>query len=125
MARPCSAITVVVVDDDLSFRTGLAANLADDGHTVRDYGDPQEVPAEVLRAADVVLTDYQMAAIDGLTFADGVHALRPEAAIVLTTAYWTVEIEAAVAGRDFLRLCRKPVDYDDLHTLLHDLVAGC
>jgi DNA-binding NtrC family response regulator len=108
-----------VVDDDLSFRSGLAANLADDGHEVSEYDDPQEVPAEALAEADVVVTDYQMAAIDGLTFADAVHALRPEALIVLATAYWTVEIEAAVAVRDFLHLCRKPMTYEELHHLLH------
>ena len=70
------------------------------------------------------MTDYQMAEIDGLTFADDVHAAQPEAAIVLATAYWTVEIEAAVAARDFLQLCRKPIDYDDLHALLHRLASG-
>jgi len=117
----CNAIRIVVVDDDMSFRSGLAANLADDGHAVSEYGDPQDVPPDVIRTADIVLTDFQMGAINGLTFADRVHALHPEAAIVLTTAYWTVEIETAVAARPFLQLCRKPVDYDELHALVHEL----
>jgi DNA-binding NtrC family response regulator len=120
---PCNDITIVVVDDDIAFRSGLAANLADDGHVVAEYGDPQDVPVDVLGAARVVVTDYQMAAIDGLTFADRVHALRPETAIVLATAYWTIEIEAAVAERNFVRLCRKPVDYEELHTLVHEITA--
>lgn len=124
MSLPCSAIAVVVVDDDASFRSGLAANLEDDGHVVGQYADPQDVPAEAMRAARVVVTDYQMAAIDGLTFADQVHAAWPETAIVLATSYWTVEIEAAVSARDFLQLCRKPMDYDELHELVHRL-AGC
>jgi DNA-binding NtrC family response regulator len=92
MAQPCNAIHVVVVDDDVAFRT-----------------------------AHVVLTDYQMASIDGLKFADAVHDIRPETTIVLTTAYWTVEIETAVALRPFVQLCRKPVDYDELHELVHQL----
>jgi DNA-binding NtrC family response regulator len=91
---------------------------------VSQYADPQEVPADVLREAHVVLTDYQMAASDGLTFADSVHAICPGAAIVLTTAYWTVEIEAAVAVRGFVQLCRKPVDYEELHALVHPLAGG-
>ena len=124
MSPPCSAIRVVVVDDDASFRTGLGANLVDDGHPVSEYDDPQKVPADVIRSVDVVLTDYQMGPVDGLMFADSVHAQRPEAVIILTTAYWTVEIETAVATRPFLQLCRKPVDYDELHELVHQAVSA-
>jgi DNA-binding NtrC family response regulator len=112
-----------VVDDDAAFRIGLAENLMDDGHAVSAHDDPERVPPEALRAADVIVTDYQMGATDGLSFADRVHAARPEAAFVLATAYWTVEIEAAVAARAFVHLCRKPMDYDELHALVHRLAA--
>jgi DNA-binding NtrC family response regulator len=124
VSPPCSGVTVVVVDDDPSFRSGLAANLEDDGHAVRQYDDPRAVPPEVLHDARIVVTDYQMADIDGLTFADNVHAVRPEVAIVLATAYWTVEMEALVAARRFIRLCRKPIDYDEIHALVHVLAAA-
>jgi DNA-binding NtrC family response regulator len=124
VSPPCSAIVVVVVDDDASFRSGVAANLEDDGHVVLQYDDPRKVPPAELAAAHVVVTDYQMAEIDGLTFADSVHAVRPDAAIVLATAYWTVEIEATVAARGFVQLCRKPMDYDDLHELVHRLARA-
>jgi len=123
VSLPCSAIGVVVVDDDQSFRDGLAANLEDDGHRVDVYTDPREVPPETVRAAQVVVTDYQMAEVDGLTFADTVHAIKPEISVVLATAYWTVEIETAVVARRFVRLCRKPMDYDELHALIHE-IAG-
>jgi two-component system response regulator AtoC len=124
-SRPCSGITVVVVDDDASFRSGVAANLDDDGHVVHEYEDPREVPADSLETADVVVSDYQMAEVDGITFADDVHARRPDLSVVLATAYWTVEIEAEVAARrGFVRLCRKPVDYDELHLLVHELAAA-
>ncbi len=119
MSRPCSAIAVVVVDDDESFRSGLAANLEDDGHVVHQYEDPRDVPTGILDTVDVVLSDYQMAEIDGITFADDVHARRSDVSVVLTTAYWTVEMEAEIAARPFIRLCRKPVDYDELHALAH------
>ena len=118
-SAPCSAITVVVVDDDASFRSGVAANLEDDGHLVYQYEDPRDVPTSSLDAAHVVVSDYQMAEVDGITFAEQVHARRPDVSIVLATAYWTVEMEAEVAARPFIRLCRKPVDYDELHALVH------
>ncbi len=122
---PCNAIVVVVVDDDDAFRSGVAANLEDDGHLVHQYEDPRDVPSTTLDAATLVLSDYQMIEVDGVTFADTVHAHRPDLHIVLATAYWTVEMEAEVAARSaFMRLCRKPVDYDDLHKLVHDLVGA-
>jgi len=124
VSLPCSAIAVVVVDDDASFRSALAAILEDDGHVVGQYGDPQDVQPDVLLAAQVVVIGYQIATINVLSFAERVHAARPETAIVLVTAYWTVEIEAEVAARDFLELCRKPMDYDELHALVHQLVGG-
>lgn len=110
-----------MVDDDASFRLGLAANLADDGHTVAEFSDPADAPRAVLEQARIVVTDYQMADIDGLTFADSVHASAPRTVIVLATAYWSVEIEAEIAARAYVSLCRKPLDYDELHQLLHRL----
>ncbi len=121
----CETVTVLVVDDDDSFRSGVAANLEDDGHLVYQFEDPRDVPPTALDAAHVVVSDYQMAEIDGITFADGVHARRPELQVVLATAYWTVEMEAEVAARSsYVRLCRKPMDYDDLHQLVHALIAA-
>ncbi len=123
-SRPCSAIAVVVVDDDASFRSGVTANLEDDGHRVLAYADPRDVPPSSVAAADVVVSDYQMGEVDGVTFADGVHRERAEINVVLATAYWTVEMEAEVAARRaYVRLIRKPVDYDELHALVHQLAA--
>jgi DNA-binding NtrC family response regulator len=124
VSPPCNAITVVVVDDDDSFRSGVAANLEDDGHVVLQYEDPRDVPPGTLEAAHVVVSDYQIADVDGISFADAVHTQRPDLSIVLATAYWTVDMEAEVtARRAFLRLCRKPLDYEDLHALVHELAS--
>jgi DNA-binding NtrC family response regulator len=120
---PCDAIAVVIVDDDASFRSGLAANLADDGHVVFQYDHPRVVPRERLAATHVLLADYDMGDVDGMTFADRVHRARPEVAIILITAYWTAEVEAAAASRPFLHLCRKPVDYEVLHDRVHELAV--
>ena len=126
-ARECSDVHVIVVDDDESFRTGLAANLAGDGHVVCAYAAPAEVPdIRALGRVQIVLTDYQMAGSDGLRFADAVHQAHPNLPVVLVTAYWTRDLEAEIETRTFLRLCRKPIDYDELHGLLHEFVSnGC
>jgi DNA-binding NtrC family response regulator len=125
VARECSEVRVIVVDDDEGFRTGLAANLVDDGHVVRAYAIPAEMPdTRIPGDVQIIVIDYQMAGCDGLRFADAVHEANPGLPVVLVTAYWTRDLEVEIQARSFLSLCRKPVYYDELHALLHELVSN-
>ena len=120
----CGGVVVLLVDDDESFRTGVAANLLDDGHVVYQCADPADVTSEQIAAANVVVTDFHMANTDGITFADDVHRSRAQLMVLLVTAYWTVEVEAAAATRPYVDLRRKPMDYDDLHARIHELAVA-
>lgn len=121
--RPCSEIAIVLIDDEEAFRTGLAGILRDDGHEVREY-DVTELPAEPEPGpVALLITDYHMPGRDGLAVADAFHTTHPDVPIVLLTAHATRALEAEVAARDFVCLLPKPVDYDELHALLHRLAA--
>jgi len=110
----------LLVDDEDAFRLGLGANLEDDGHAVVQYAEPAAVAANVATVvADVAVLDYEMPGMNGLTLADALHAAHPRLAVLLVTAYWTPEVEQEVAGRPFMQLERKPVDYDTLHQAVH------
>ena len=115
--RACSAIRIVVVDDEDTFRIALAENLRDDGHPVEECRDPLAVGR--LEDADVVVTDYEMDTMTGLAFADLVHAARPCIEVVLVTAHYSQDLACALAERPFVRLHHKPVDYDALHDQVH------
>jgi DNA-binding NtrC family response regulator len=123
MAR-CQDIVVVLVDDDATYRDGVATNLADDGHVVHQCASPVEVTSAQLDAAHVVVTDFHMADVNGITFADELHRARATLAILLVTAYWTVEVETAAVLRPYLELERKPVDYEALHARIHALATA-
>ena len=73
----CSAIGVLLVDDDVLFRTSLAEMLRDDGHVVWDYDAPADVP-EPSAGPDpaVLVSDYDMPGKSGIAFADELHARR-------------------------------------------------
>jgi len=121
-ARSCGEIIVLVVDDDENFRNAVADNLRDDGHPVLESDAPSRLPPLArLEQVALVVTDYQMPASDGLAFADAFHAAHPDVPIVLVSAQWTSDLRIQTAARSFLRVLRKPVDYDDLHALLHQL----
>jgi two-component system response regulator FlrC len=120
----CRDIAVLIVDDDASFRSGVADNLADDGHVVYHHATPAVTDTEHLDAADVVVTHYYMREADGITFADKIQRARGGVPVLLVTAYWTVEVEAAAAMRPHVHLCRRPIDYDDLHERIHSVALG-
>jgi DNA-binding NtrC family response regulator len=123
-ARPCGEIIVLVVDDDDGFRSAVVDNLRDDGHPVLECQDPSEVPPLAgLNQVALVVTDYHMPVIDGLAFADAFHAVHPGVPVVLVSAQWTPDVTTQATTRGFMRVLHKPIDYDDLHTLLHQLLC--
>jgi DNA-binding response OmpR family regulator len=111
-------MTVLLIDDDEDFRHACAAMLREDGHTVQEYPRSDDVPPAILGDADVVVTDYQLPGQSGLTFAERVRGTHPTLPILLLTAYWSHHLEGEALGRGFL-LRRKPIPYEELHTLIH------
>ena len=112
--RPrCREIPILLVDDDPSFRLGLAGVLGDDGHEVFVDAFPGEVPEDGrLRGVTLLITDYDMPGENGVAFADRFHASRPDVPVVLVTAYRTHAIAALAAARPFLTALSKPIDYE-------------
>lgn len=123
-ALPCERIRVLLVDDDETFRESLAGILRDDGHAVLDYPSPGELPPlGRLRDVEVLITDFSMPERDGLSLADELHARYPAIPVIMVTAYRTPGIELRAAARDFVKVVNKPVQYEDLHSLVHRLAA--
>jgi DNA-binding response OmpR family regulator len=113
---------VILLDDDDDFRLALAANLSDDGYSVRHYARPADVPPLLLEeAVTILILDFEMNGEDGLSFADRFHAFHPDVPVVMLTAYWSDFLDREIGARDFIVLRRKPVDYEELARLLPPL----
>jgi DNA-binding NtrC family response regulator len=128
--RPCSTSsypaaagprgTVLLLDDDESFRNALAENLRDDGYNVAEYTTAHEVPPlAALGAVRALVTDYDMPGTNGLIFADMFHAAYPNVPVIMVTSACTKSLKAQAAARDFVSLLRKPIEYGQLYHLLH------
>jgi two-component system nitrogen regulation response regulator GlnG len=116
---------LLLLDDDDTFRTALAEHLRDDGHLVWDSAAPLTLPPpDKLDEVELVVTDYHMPGETGLQFADRLHQVHPRVPVVILTAETTAHLENAVAVRDHLVLCHKPVEYEALHRLILDLIAA-
>ncbi len=107
---------VLVVDDDGALRQALCETLDGAGYHVSGHRDGSEALAELQRCnnVDLILTDVQMQPMDGLVLLSEVHKRFPGIAVLLMTAFASVEhaVKAVKAGaEDYLV---KPFDSDEL-----------
>jgi DNA-binding NarL/FixJ family response regulator len=88
---------VLVVDDTDHVRAMLVDMLELDGFDViaqASSGD-DAIAHAVADSPDVIVMDYKMPGMDGLTAARKIRATRPSQAIILYTAYLDAELEKA------------------------------
>lgn len=116
---------MLLVDDDEMFREALGELLRADGHEVLSVGSVEDVPSfDRLVEVGLVITDYRLPGQTGIALADALHRSHPMIPILLVTAHPAAIVEAEVSRRDYIQFVAKPVNYDDLHALVHDLVES-
>lgn len=107
--------SVLIVDDDEAQRDYLAEVLRDRGHRVEMESSALEIVSTVrLSPPDVILLDYQMPGIDGLTALRQLRRAHELAPVVMITASsdQNVAVQCFRAGaNDFIA---KPIDPDYL-----------
>ena len=107
--------TILVVEDEGTQREALAGVLQQWGHTVLTAGSADLALAVLAdRPVDLLLTDLRMPGRSGLELLAECRQRRPDVAVVVVTAYGTVEgaVEAMRKGAsDFVS---KPLDLDRL-----------
>jgi NtrC-family two-component system response regulator AlgB len=93
--------TLLVVDDDKNIRSHLGTYLRGSGHGVLEAADaPQALRLADAEAVDVVLSDVRMLGMDGVALLRELRRRRPDAVVILMTAYATIAgaIEAMREG---------------------------
>jgi two-component system, NtrC family, response regulator AlgB len=107
---------LLIVDDERNIRERLGTFFSGCNHQVRTAESGQRA-LEILaqdEPIDVVLSDYRMAELNGLELLKQIKRSRPETAVILMTAYATVEnaVAAMKAGaHDYLP---KPFSLDQI-----------
>lgn len=102
---PETPLSVLIVEDDLALLAFLVTRL-DYEHDLRVLAYATDA-AEALRLAhelrpDVVLSDFDLPDLDGVSLVGSLRVLLPEAGLVLYTAAWSARLERAarLAGAD-------------------------
>jgi DNA-binding NtrC family response regulator len=84
---------ILIVDDEPHTRRVLALNLQQDGHEVSESAGVQEARQRIVAADfDVVLTDQRMPDGDGLQVLTAAMEADPTVAVVIITAFATVDL---------------------------------
>jgi len=111
---------VLIVEDEPNMRKVLTANLRQDGHVLVEAATLKEgLQAVYGNDFDVVLLDQKLPDGEGTEVLKAVQQSEPSAAVVMLSAYGTVElaVEAMRIGAfDFLT---KPFSPDNLRAVVH------
>jgi CheY-like chemotaxis protein len=116
----------MVVDDEPALVALAEEVLADLGYEPAGFRDPA-LALEVLRRAperfDALLTDQLMPGVSGMELAQAMHALRPDAPILLTTGFSGGDLDERARSAGVSALLRKPVHRSELAQQLARLLA--
>ncbi len=111
--------SILVVDDEFSIRDSLENWFRKDGYDVRAV----ENAADALRAiqeqpADVAVVDIKMPGMDGLELQRRLHESNPRTAVIMITAFATVETAVQALKQGAFDYVTKPIDPDELSHLV-------
>lgn len=115
---------ILLVDDDEWIRDSLTVYFGTEGCHVLAVETAEE-GLELLKQEnwDIILTDYKLPGIDGLTFSKRIQEIRPDAIKILITAYKSKELVSEARSAGIQDLIDKPFTIktieDSLSRLLH------
>jgi len=117
---------ILVADDDVVARELLAEALRKEGYAVEAFASGEDVIARGRHGrVDLVLTDIRMGAVDGLTVLREFKRMSPDTAVVVLTAFGSLEgaIEAIKQGAyDYLA---KPFKKEDIKLVVKRSLDHC
>ena len=115
MKKPC----ILVVDDDAALRELITLRLEANGFQVEAVDSGETALAQLARTRpDAVLTDMQMAGMDGMALFRAIHARDPALPVIVLTAHGTIPDAVAATQQGLFGYLTKPYDAPTLINLL-------
>jgi DNA-binding NtrC family response regulator len=117
--------TVLVVDDDREMTTILQKVLVRENYDVltAENGD-EAVKLMKSRPAEVVIADWKMPVCDGMRLIEVLRKGFPSARIIMITAFGEVDTYIDAMSRGAFEFLSKPLNIDELKTLVGRAMAG-
>jgi two-component system NtrC family response regulator len=106
---------ILVVDDETAQREVVSGFLKKQGFDVTS-AESGEKALELFRqeSFDLVLTDQKMPNMSGLDLLQSVHSINPETAVILMTAYGSIEAAVSSIKGGAIDYLTKPLNLNEL-----------
>jgi DNA-binding NtrC family response regulator len=115
--------TILVVDDESSQRQILAGYLKQKGYEVLEAGSGNKgIELAKNNQVDIVLTDYKMPDKTGIEVLKEIKIFNPEIAIVIVTAFGTIEDAVKAMKEGAYDYLTKPIDLDEVDLLVKRMI---
>ncbi len=117
---------ILVVDDEESIATSLQAGLGrlPDCETALATSGEQALQLLERRPFNLLVTDYKLPGIDGLTLAANARQLYPELAIIMLTAYSSDEVLAQAKQVAIRQVLDKPIKLADVRAAAQEALQA-
>jgi CheY-like chemotaxis protein len=108
---------ILLLEDNEEFRSILAENLEDEGHTIHQAASGREaVEVGARTPVDLVITDVRMAGIDGIDALAGLREIHPNLRSIVITGYANDEAPSRAIKQGACDYLYKPFKLSELLT---------
>jgi two-component system NtrC family response regulator len=120
IANEAQDMNILIVDDEASQRSILSGYLKKKRHVIYEADSvAHAIERFAASPVDVILTDFQMPHGTGLDLLKAVKNARSEAAVIIMTAFGTIEGAVTAMREGAFDYLTKPINLDELDLLLH------
>jgi len=119
------ASDILIIEDDVLQAHEIEAHFVRKGFTVSKLGAGSDSLHNIARIdPKVVIVDYHLPDIDGMTLAARVHRLAPRAAVILVSGRIDFVPSEALDSFGVVAFFRKPINLGHVHRLVSKLVRN-
>jgi DNA-binding NtrC family response regulator len=110
---------ILIMDDEAQERSRIESFLRKKGYDAVGLGSvPEAIAALQKERYDVFLTDCNMPGVDALQTSDEARRINPDLAVIIMTAFGTIETAVRAIKAGAYEYLAKPVDLDQLALLI-------
>lgn len=111
--------SILVIDDKDSMREMVSQTLAEEGYTVESAANgPEGIEKARETDFDLVITDMRMPDMDGLDVVSNIKKINNDTAVIVMTAYGTIETAVSAMKKGAYDFLTKPFDTDHMLVLV-------
>jgi len=106
--------TILIVDDEDLIRWSLRERLRTDGYDILEAGTGKAALEQFKTGVDLVLLDYRLPDLDGLSILRELKKLDPEILVILLTSFVSVETAVEAMKLGAFHFANKPFNLDEV-----------